>query len=157
MPDLVSDDLVVGTLLDKTDSLRLLPLIHGIQRLSFKENGAAPSAMRRENCFQLPQQRGLSAAGGSAKYQKFSLPDSQAHVPQDSPGLLRIGKAKVFNYKGVCHGIFSLFRSRTCWVSTACTRSALAREVNSWVSHVGSIRSRTGNMAGSVQGRCWSI
>lgn len=112
MPDLVGDDLVIGTLLDKTDSLRLLPLIHGIQRLPFKEGSTTPPTMRRKNCFQLPQQRRLSAAGWAAEHQKFPLTNIQIYILQDSSGLLWIGKAKILNYKGICHGIFSLFRSR---------------------------------------------
>lgn len=114
MPDLIGDDLVVGALLDKADSLRLLPLVHRIQWLSFKKNGAAPASMGCKHRFQLPQQRGFSAAGGTTEHQKLSSPDRQSQMLQNSPRLFRIGKTKVFDYNGICHGSLSFFWSSAC-------------------------------------------
>ena len=80
MPDLVSDDLVFGALLDKADFFSLFALGQFVEILSVKQNFSGTSAMRRENSFELPQQRTLAAPGGTAEHQKLAWLDGQCKV-----------------------------------------------------------------------------
>ena len=57
VPDLVSDDLVFGALLDKADFFSLFALGQFVEILSVKQNFSGTSAMRREDGFELPEQR----------------------------------------------------------------------------------------------------
>ena len=57
VPDLVGDDLVFGALLDKADFFSLFALGQFVEILSVKQNFSGTSAMRREDGFELPEQR----------------------------------------------------------------------------------------------------
>ena len=93
MPDLVRNDLVFGRLLHKSDALALCSLIHFVQRCTFKQDFACSSAMRCKHGFQLAEQRGFTAAGRAAKYDKLALPYGQRKIIDGFCFLFRIGKA----------------------------------------------------------------
>ena len=57
VPDLVGDDLVFGALLHKADFFSLFALGQFVEILSVKQNFSGTSAMRREDGFELPEQR----------------------------------------------------------------------------------------------------
>ena len=68
MPNLIGDDLIFRRLLHKADTGRLGPRVHLVQRRISKEDAARACAVGRKGGLQLPQQRGLAAAGGAAEH-----------------------------------------------------------------------------------------
>ena len=58
MPDLVRDDLIFGALLHKADFFSLFALVKCVE-ISLPSNRISPDfcAVRRENGFELPEQR----------------------------------------------------------------------------------------------------
>ena len=77
VPDLVGRDLILRTLLHKADFFRLFALGQFVEILSVKQNFSGTSAMRREDSFELPEQRTFAASGGAAKHQKLPRSDGQ--------------------------------------------------------------------------------
>ena len=67
MPYLVGDNLIVGGLLDKADTLGLCPLVDGIEGGSLKIDLTFTQAMGRKNCFELAEQGGFAAARRAAE------------------------------------------------------------------------------------------
>ena len=73
--------------------------------------------MRRENGFELPQQRTFTASGGAAKHQKLARLDGQCKVKDCIFLLFWIRKIQMFDCKEF-HSLSSL-RSRITGVSTS--------------------------------------
>ena len=88
MPYLIGDNLVIGILHHITDFCRLNSLIDLLNGYSIKQNLPLFLAMRSKNGFQLPQKRGLAAAGLTTQNNIFALFDGQAHTIQ---GLFTFG------------------------------------------------------------------
>ena len=97
VPDLVGDDLVFRRLLDKADAGRQRPLVHPVQRRIPEQNTALPGPVRGQGGLQLPQQRGLAAARGTAQHQERTLRHRQRQAVNGPGGLPRIGKGQIFD------------------------------------------------------------
>ena len=117
VPDLVGRDLVLRTLLHKADFFRLFALVKIVKISALKEDFAASASMRRENGFELPQQRTFTASGGAAEHQKLAWLDGQRQVGDCVLFLFRICKIQVSDCKDF-HCLSSL-RSRITGVSTS--------------------------------------
>ena len=57
VPDLVGRDLILRTLLHKADCFRLFALVKIVKISALKEDFAVSASMRREDGFELPEQR----------------------------------------------------------------------------------------------------
>ena len=90
VPDLVGRDLILRTLLHKAYFFCLFALVKGIKISAVEQDLAASAAMRRENGFELPQQRTFTASGGAAEHQKLSRTDGQREVGNRVLFLFRI-------------------------------------------------------------------
>ena len=101
VPHLVGDDLVVRILQHEADAGALLPPGQGLQGLPLKQDAPLPEAVGGQGGLELPQQGGLSAAGGAAQGDKGPRPDGQADAIQGFFILLGIGKAQIFQRKAV--------------------------------------------------------
>ena len=99
MPDLVRHHLVLRVLLHEADTGGLRPLIQTLQRLTVKKDAAAAPPMWRHSALELPQERGLAAAGRTAEHDEFALLQLQRNILQGVSRLLRIGKAKLFGFQ----------------------------------------------------------
>ena len=110
VPHLVGDDLIVGILQNEADALALLPLGERSKRPSLEYDLALPGAVRGQNGLELPQKRGLAAAGGTAEGDEFPGADGKAQTVQRLVFLLGIGKAHIFERIAV--HLRSSFRSR---------------------------------------------
>ena len=97
VPHLVSDDLVFRRLLHKADAGGLCPRVHVLQRRIPEQDAARPDAVRGQRRLQLPQQRGLAAAGGAAQHHERALRHRQRQVVDGTDGLLRVGECQVFD------------------------------------------------------------
>ena len=73
--------------------------------------------MRRENGFELPQQRTFTASGGTAEHQKFARLNRQREIGNRVLFLFGIRKIQMFDCKEF-HSLSSL-RSRITGVSTS--------------------------------------
>ena len=94
----------------KTDALALRALIQLIQSCSLKQDLAAAAAVGSQYGFELTQERGFAAAGGTAEHNKFTLTDRQRDLVQGVALLLWIGKAQFPERK--CVHVLSSFAFR---------------------------------------------
>ena len=117
MPDLVGRDLVFRTLLHKADFFRLFALVKIVKISALKEDFAVSASMRRENGFELPQQRTFAAPGRAAEHQKLARSDRQCEVRDCLFFLLRVCKTQMVDCKEF--HCLSSFRSRITGVSTS--------------------------------------
>ena len=99
MPHLVGDDLAVRVLQDEANLGRLGAVVHCFQGGTVKKNGAFPFAVRRKNCFELPQHSGLAAAGGASKYSEVTGIQVYRNIPQNRALLLRVCKSQILDLK----------------------------------------------------------
>ena len=117
MPDLICDDLILRALLHKADFFCLFALGQFVETLSVKQNFSGTSAMRREDSFELPEQRWFSAPGGAAERQKLTWLEGQRKVRDRLFFLFRVRKIQVSDCKDF-HCLSSL-RSRITGVNTS--------------------------------------
>ena len=117
VPDLVGRDLILRTLLHKAYFFCLFALVKGIKISALKQNFSRTSAVRRENGFELPQQRTFAAPGGAAEHQKLPRSDRQCEVRDCLFFLLRVCKTQMVDCKEF--HCLSSFRSRITGVSTS--------------------------------------
>ena len=128
VPDLVGRDLVFRTLLHKADFFRLFALVKIVKISALKEDFAASASMRRENSFELPQQRTFAASGGAAEHQKLSRSDGQRQVGNRVLFLFRICKTQMVDCKDF--HCLSSFRSRITGVRTSARYTNMKLIVN---------------------------
>ena len=82
MPDLVGDHLVFRRLQDESDLLGLFPLGQFPQQPSLIPDFSGEQTVRGQAGFQMPQQRGFSAAGRAAENDKFSLLNGEGNIAE---------------------------------------------------------------------------
>ena len=80
MPDLIRDDLILRALLHKAYSFSLFALGQFIELFFVEQDFTVSASMRRENGFELPEQRTFAAPGGAAEHQKLARLDGQCKV-----------------------------------------------------------------------------
>ena len=97
VPHLVGDDLILRRLLHKADAGGLGALVHVLQWCIPEQDAARPDAVRGQRGLQLPQQRGLSAAGRAAQHHERALRHGQRQVVDGADGLLRVGECQIFD------------------------------------------------------------
>ena len=80
VPDLIRDDLILRALLHKPDLLSLFALGQLVELLSVEQDFAASASVRREDGFELPEQRTFTAPGRTAEDQELARLDRQCEV-----------------------------------------------------------------------------
>ena len=117
VPDLVRHDLVFRVLLHIADRDRLRELVEPVQRLPVKEDAAAAPPVRGHSGLELPQQRGLAAAGRAAEYDEIAPAQGERDVAKRRPLLLRVDECQVFGFQQ-CFAHVSLHAFRgAMWAS----------------------------------------
>ena len=117
MPDLVCNDLIFRALPNNAYFFCLFALVKGIKISAIEQDLAASAAMRREDGFELPEQRTFAAPGGAAEHQKLSRSDGQCEVRDCLFFLFRVCKTQMVDCKDF--HCLSSFRSRITGVSTS--------------------------------------
>ena len=103
MPDLVRHHLILRGLLHKADLRRLTAAGDLGQRRAAEGDLPLPQAMGRQHRFQLPQQRGFSAAGWAAEHHERTLRHGEGDMGQRRAALLGVGKAVILQMQKLRH------------------------------------------------------
>ena len=99
MPDFVGHGLVFRILRDESDGRRLHTVVSRIQRRAVEQNLSGSNAVRRQNGFQLAEQRRFSAARRAAEHEECAARNAKCDVFNRRKRLIRIRKRQIDEFK----------------------------------------------------------